>query len=116
GDRDLARLRTAAGARSLWSGLREFQALDATADPSAYETIRRLRRQAPFVTPVGLIELLCDATAYRAALLSLPRGRAHVANIDKLIEFARPTAQLDGASLTSFLHRATLAERYLGNE
>jgi acetyl-CoA carboxylase carboxyl transferase subunit beta len=60
------------------------------------------------------IELLCDVTAYRAALLYLPRGRAHVANIDKLIEFARATALLDGASLTSFLHRATLAEQYLG--
>jgi ATP-dependent helicase/nuclease subunit A len=46
----------------------------------------------------------------------LPRGRAHVANIDKLIEFARATALLDGASLTSFLDRATLAEKYLSNE
>jgi ATP-dependent helicase/nuclease subunit A len=116
GDRALARLRKAARPGPLWHGLRAFQPEDATADPSAYLTIRRLRRQAAFVTPVGLIELLCDVTAYRAALLSLPRGRAHVANIDKLIEFARATALLDGASLTSFLHRATLAERYLGNE
>jgi ATP-dependent exoDNAse (exonuclease V) beta subunit len=116
GDRDLARLRTAAGGRALWYGLRELEPETETADSSAYRTIRRLRRHAAFVTPVGLIELLCDATAYRAALLCLPRGRAHVANIDKLIEFARATALLDGASLASFLHRATLAERYLGNE
>ena len=116
GDRDLTRLRTVAGPRALWYGLRELEPEVGTADSSAYRTIRRLRRQAAFVTPVGLIELLCDATAYRAALLCLPRGRAHVANIDKLIEFARATALLDGASLASFLHRATLAERYLGNE
>ncbi|MDF2775061.1 MAG: UvrD/REP helicase, partial [Geminicoccaceae bacterium] len=116
GDRDLARLRTVAGGRALWYGLRETQPEEPTADPSAYRTIRKLRRQATFTSPVGLIELLCDVTAYRAALLCLPRGRAHVANIDKLIEFARATAQLDGASLTSFIHRATLAERYLGNE
>jgi ATP-dependent helicase/nuclease subunit A len=116
GDRDLARLRTVAGGRALWYGLREIQPEGSTADPSAYRTIRRLRRQATFTSPVGLIELVCDVTAYRAALLCLPRGRAHVANIDKLIEFARATAMLDGASLTSFLHRATLAERYLGNE
>lgn len=116
GDRDLARLRTVAGGRALWYGLREIRPEERTADPSAYRTIRRLRRQAGFTSPVALIELVCDVTAYRAALLCLPRGRAHVANIDKLIEFARATALLDGASLTSFLHRATLAERYLGNE
>jgi len=58
--------------------------------------------------------MICDVTAYRAALLSLPRGRAQVANIDQLIEFARTTATLDGPSLSSFVHRATLAERYLG--
>jgi ATP-dependent helicase/nuclease subunit A len=58
--------------------------------------------------------MICDATAYRAALLSLPRGRSQVANIDQLVEFARTTALLDGPSLTSFVHRATLAERYLG--
>ena len=115
GDRDLARLRRA-GPGALWYGLRQIHPEESTADASAYRTIRRLRRQAAFTTPVGLIELLCDATAYRAALLCLPRGRAHVANIDKLIEFARATSLLDGASLTSFLHRATLAERYLGNE
>jgi len=75
-----------------------------------------LRQQAAFAVPVALIELLCDVTAYRAALLCLPRGRAHVANIDKLIEFARATALLDGPSLTKFLLRAGLAEKYLGNE
>jgi ATP-dependent exoDNAse (exonuclease V) beta subunit len=116
GDRDLARLRGAAGARSLWYGLRELVPGDPTADTAAYQTIRALRREAAFVHPAGLIERLCDVTNYRAALLCLPRGRAHVANIDKLIEFARTTAALDGASLTSFLHRATLAERYLSNE
>ena len=115
-DRDLARLRTAAGGRALWYALRELEPQSETADPNAYRTIRRLRRQSAFVAPVALIELLCDVTAYRAALLCLPRGRAHVANIDKLIEFARTTALLDGPSLTSFLQRATLAERYLGNE
>ena len=115
-DRDLTRLRTAAGGRALWYALRELEPASETADPNAYRTIRRLRRQSTLVPPVALIELLCDATAYRAALLFLPRGRAHVANIDKLIEFARATALLDGPSLTSFLHRATLAERYLGNE
>jgi ATP-dependent helicase/nuclease subunit A len=116
GDRDLARLRAAAGGRALWYVLRELEPESETADPNAYRTIRHLRRQATLVPPVALIELLCDVTAYRAALLFLPRGRAHVANIDKLIEFARATALLDGPSLTSFLHRATLAERYLGNE
>ena len=116
GDRDLARLRNAAGGRALWYALREVEPQDETADPEAYRTIRRLRRQSTLVPPVALIELLCDVTAYRAALLCLPRGRAHVANIDKLIEFTRSTALLDGPSLTSFLHRATLAERYLSNE
>ena len=117
GDRDLARVRIAATpARRSGTGSRGSNPKEGTADPSAYDTIRRLRQQAAFVPPVGLIELLCDVTAYRAALLCLPRGRAHVANIDKLIEFARATALLDGASLTSFLHRATLAEEYLGNE
>ena len=115
-DRDLARLRAAAGGRALWHVLRELKPESETADPNAYRTIRHLRGQATLVPPVALIEQLCDATAYRAALLFLPRGRAHVANIDKLIEFARATALLDGPSLTSFLHRATLAERYLGNE
>jgi ATP-dependent helicase/nuclease subunit A len=108
-DRDLARLRKAAGGRALWYVLREIEPESETADPNAYRTIRRLRRQAAVVPPVALIELVCDVTAYRAALLCLPRGRAHVANIDKLIEFARATALLDGPSLTSFLHRATLA-------
>jgi ATP-dependent helicase/nuclease subunit A len=115
-DRDLARLRAAPGGRALWYVLRELEPESETADPNAYRTIRYLRRQASLVPPVALIELLCDVTAYRAALLFLPRGRAHVANIDKLIEFARATALLDGPSLTSFLHRASLAERYLGNE
>ena len=115
-DRDLARLRTAAGGRALWYVLRELEPESETADPNAYRTIRHLRRQSTLVPPVALVELLCEVTAYRAALLFLPRGRAHVANIDKLIEFARATALLDGPSLTSFLHRATLAERYLGNE
>ena len=117
GDRDLARLRSAAGGRPLWYALRELEPRSETAD---YST--RIGRSADcddsrrVVPPVALIELVCDVTAYRAALLCLPRGRAHVANIDKLIEFARSTALLDGPSLTSFLHRATLAERYLGNE
>jgi ATP-dependent helicase/nuclease subunit A len=115
GDRDLARLRNAS-AGPLWYGMRSLEPLDESADVSAYETIRMLRRQASVVSPVALIEMLCDVTAYRAALLCLPRGRAHVANIDKLVEFARATALLDGPSLTSFLHRATLAERYLSNE
>ena len=118
GDRDLARLRAAAGQNEepLWNGMPGLQPAEETADPSAYDTIEELRKRAPFVTPASLIDLLCDVTAYRAALLCLPRGRAHVANIDKLIEFARATALLDGASLTKFLHRATLAEEYLGNE
>ena len=116
GDRDLARLRLAAKAPELWSGARDFRPNEPTADAAAYDTICELRRRAAFISPAGLIELLCDVTAYRAALLCLPRGRAHVANIDKLIEFARATALLDGPSLTSFLQRATLAERYLGNE
>jgi ATP-dependent helicase/nuclease subunit A len=115
-DRDLALLRTKAGGRALWYALREIEPQGETADPNVYRTIRRLRRQSMVVPPVALIELVCDVTTYRAALLCLPRGRAHVANIDKLIEFARTTSLLDGPSLTSFLHRATLAERYLGNE
>jgi hypothetical protein len=89
--------------------LREIEPESETADPNAYRTIRAWRRQSVGVPPVALIELVCDVTAYRAALLCLPRGRAHVANIDKLIEFARATSLLDGPSLTSFLHRATLA-------
>ncbi|HTL34971.1 MAG TPA: 3'-5' exonuclease, partial [Kofleriaceae bacterium] len=114
GDRDLVRVRVAAGERALWYGLSAVVPNDATASPDAYDTIARLRRHATLVPPVALIEMICDATAYRAALLSLPRGRAQVANIDQLIEFARATAKLDGPSLSSFVHRATLAERYLG--
>ena len=116
GDRDLARLRSTAGEKPLWYVLREFEPDDSTADRATYRKINQLRQEASVSPPVRLIELLCDVTAYRAALLCLPRGRAHVANIDKLIEFARATALLDGSSLTSFLNRATLAERYLSNE
>ena len=116
GDRDLARLRAAAGGNTLWSAMRTFEPEETTADRATYTKIRNLRQAASVSPPVRLIELFCDVTAYRAALLCLPRGRAHVANIDKLIEFARATALLDGSSLTSFLNRATLAEKYLGNE
>ena len=116
GDRDLVRLRVAAGAQPLWYGMRGLTPNESTAAVDAYNVLQHLRRQANFVPPVGLIELACDVTAYRAALLCLPRGRAQVANIDKLIEFARVTATLDGPSLASFLHRAGLAERYLGRE
>ena len=114
GDRDLVRVRVAAGVRSLWYGLSGIVPNDATASRDAYDTLSQLRRHATLVPPVELIEMICDATAYRAALLSLPRGRAQVANIDQLVEFARTTATLDGPSLSSFVHRATLAERYLG--
>ena len=114
GDRDLVRVRVAAGERALWYGLSAVVPNDVTASPDAYDILSRLRRHATLVPPVALIEMICDVTAYRAALLSLPRGRAQVANIDQLIEFARTTATLDGPSLSSFVHRATLAERYLG--
>jgi len=114
GDRDLVRVRVAAGERALWYGLSAVVPNDSTASPDAYDILSRLRRHATLVAPVALIEMICDVTAYRAALLSLPRGRAQVANIDQLIEFARTTATLDGPSLSSFVHRATLAERYLG--
>ena len=114
GDRDLVRVRVAAGERALWYGLSAVVPNDETAAPDAYDTLSRLRRHATLAPPVQLIEMICDATAYRAALLSLPRGRAQVANIDQLVEFARTTATLDGPSLSSFVHRATLAERYLG--
>ena len=117
GDRDLVRLRVAAGeGKSLWSGLPRVEPNDATAARDAYESLRTLRQYAAYVPPVGLIEMICEVTAYRAALLCLPRGRAQVANIDKLIEFARGTAELDGPSLASFVHRADLAEKYLAGE
>lgn len=116
GDRDLARLRATAGGNTLWSAMRHFEPEESTADRTTYRKIEKLRQEANVSPPVRLIELLCDVTAYRAALLCLPRGRAHVANIDKLIDFARTTALLDGSSLTSFLNRATLAEKYLSNE
>jgi len=117
GDEDLVRVRQAAGARPLWYGfVSGVEPQSATAMPDALNQLLRLRRWASLVPPAALIEMVCDATAYRAALLSLPRGRSQVANIDKLSEFARAAAALDGPSLASFIHRAELAERYLGAE
>lgn len=117
GDEDLVRVRQAAGSRPLWYGFASgIEPCSATAARDALSQILRLRRWASLVPPAALIEMVCDATAYRAALLSLPRGRSQVANIDKLTEFARTAATLDGPSLASFIHRAELAERYLGAE
>ncbi len=116
GDRDLVRLRVAAGEGSLWDALPRVTPNDATAAPDTLASLRTLRQYAAVVPPVGLIEMICEVTAYRAALLCLPRGRAQVANIDKLIEFARVTATLDGPSLAAFVHRAELAEKYLAAE
>lgn len=116
-DADLVRLRRIAGSGRLWYGLvRGLSPESETAARDTLGTLLELRRWAPLVTPAALIGMICEATAYRAALLCLPRGRAHVANIDKLMEFARTTASLDGPSLASFLHRAELAERYLERE
>lgn len=116
-DADLVRLKNLAGKRRLWHALaRGLEPRAETAAPDTLATLLELRRWAPLVSPAALIGMVCEATAYRAALLCLPRGRAQVANIDKLVEFARTAASLDGPSLAAFLHRAELAERYLERE
>ena len=116
-DADLVRLREAAGDEaSLWRGMPRFRPARPRSTADALQTILTLRRWALLVAPCVLIELACDLTAFRATLLRGPRGRAQVANIEKLIEFARITAMMDGSSLDSFVRRAELAERHLGSE
>ena len=116
-DGDLVRLRDAAGdVRALWRGMKTFRPAEPRTSLDARQVIEKLRHWSTLVAPATLIELACDLTAYRATLLRAPRGRAQVANIEKLMEFARSSATLDGPALESFVRRASLAERYLATE
>ena len=116
-DADLVRLRDAAGeSRPLWRGLKTLRPMHPRSSADARQVIEQLRQWSTLVAPAALVEMACDLTAYRATLLRAPRGRAQVANIEKLMEFARTSATLDGPALGSFLRRAGLAERHLGAE
>lgn len=115
-DEDLVLLRIAAH-RDLWHALaRGFQPRGDAADPAAYETFAALRRLMQALPPVRLMQTLLDRTGYAAALLRTPRGRASVANVQKLLEFARQSATVDGPELHRFIRRAELAEDYLAQE
>ena len=116
-DSDLVRLREAAGeGKPLWRGLKSCRPSVPRSGADTLSVIADLRHWSAFLAPAGLIELACERTAYRATLLRAPRGRAQVANIEKLMEFARASAILDGPGLDSFVRRAKLAERHLGSE
>ncbi|MBC7788802.1 MAG: UvrD-helicase domain-containing protein [Anaerolineae bacterium] len=116
-DADLLRLRRAAGPDHLWRALRRgFTAQGQRSSKRAYELLARLRSASSALPPSELIEMLLDSTAYRAALLQAPRGRADLANVNKLIEFARSSTALDGPSLGKFVARVALAKDYLVEE
>lgn len=116
-DADLVRLRRAAGKGPLWRALEAgFGPEDPYSDGEAYRTLAELRAWSGLVPPAVLVERVLDATGYRAALLQTPRGRPGVANLAKLVEFARACAEIDGPSLPRFVERAALAERHLADE
>lgn len=115
-DEDLVSLRLAAP-RDLWRALAgDFKPRGKHADPDAYRTLETLRRLTQALSPVRLIQMLLDRTGYTAALLRTARGRASVANVQKLLEFARQSANVDGPDLHRFIRRAQLAEDYLAQE
>jgi ATP-dependent helicase/nuclease subunit A len=115
-DEDLVLLRRAAK-RDLWAACaRGFQPQGRSADRDAYQALSTLRRLAPSMSPARLIQVLLDITGYNAALLRTPRGRGGVANVQKLLEFARQSAEVDGPDLHQFIHRAELAKDYLAQE
>ena len=116
-DADLVRLRLAAGRRALWRAVAGgFVPVGESADPHAHDVIETLRRLAPMLAPASLVTALLQRTAYEASLLRTPRGRAAVANLTKLVEFARRSGEVDGPSLRRFLHRAELAQHHLARE
>jgi ATP-dependent exoDNAse (exonuclease V) beta subunit len=116
-DADLVRLRTEAGKGWLWGALaRGFRPEAPGAFAEAYELLSELRALRADLPPGRLIEHLMERTRYRAALLQTSRGRAQVANLGKLVEFARSYAAEGGTDLRGFVARAALAERHLGDE
>jgi ATP-dependent helicase/nuclease subunit A len=115
-DQDLVRLR-ATDHRDLWSACASgFVPRGDAADPAAYRTLSSLRRLMQVLPPVRLLHLLLERTAYVAALLRTARGRASAANVQKLLDFARSSAEVDGPDLHRFIRRAELAEDYLAQE
>ncbi|MDQ3606047.1 MAG: UvrD-helicase domain-containing protein, partial [Gemmatimonadota bacterium] len=116
-DADLVRLRRSAEGRPLWRALEAgFAPVEPRSVADAYRTLAGLRDWSGFVPPAVLVERVLDATGYRAALLQTSRGRPQVANLGKLVEFARACAGMDGPSLPRFVERASLAERHLADE
>ena len=116
-DADLVRLRQAAGEKALWKALKAgFRPQEERSVAEALEILSELRAQRSLLPPCELIGLLLSRTHYRAALLQTAKGRAQVANLEKLVEFARASAELDGPSLRRFAERATLAERHMSDE
>ncbi len=116
-DADLLRLRRAAGHDHLWLALEHgFSVEGARSSRRAHELLARLRSASATLPPSELIEMLLDSTAYRAALLQAPRGRSDLANVNKLMEFARASTALDGPSLAKFVARVALAKDYLVEE
>jgi ATP-dependent helicase/nuclease subunit A len=115
-DEDLVLLRRA-DRHDLWRACAHgFEPQGSSADRTAYSTLAALRRLAIALVPAQLIQVLLDRTYYNAALLRTPRGRAGVANVQKLMEFARQSAETDGHDLHRFILRAQLAEDYLAME
>lgn len=115
-DEDLVRLRIA-GRHGLWRACVEgFVPRSEFADAAAYDTLMALRRLAQALAPVRLMHVLLERTAYTAALLRTTRGCAAAANVQKLLEFARQSAEVDGPDLRRFIRRAELAEDYLAQE
>lgn len=115
-DDDLVALRIAAE-RDLWTACSAgFTPSGESSDRGAYQTIELLRRLSQVLPPVRLIQLLLDRTGYNAALLRTRRGRAGVANVLKLQEFSRESAEVDGPDLNAFIRRAELAEDYLARQ
>jgi ATP-dependent helicase/nuclease subunit A len=117
GDADLVRLRLHAGARGLWSALRAGVRPErdgALADACAI--LAELRALRSDLAPSELIEHLLERTHYRAALLHAARGRGAVANLEKLVDFARSFGAEDGHDLRRFVERVERAERFLKDE
>lgn len=116
-DADLVRLRRVAAKRPLWRALEQgFVPEERRSTPDAFRALSELRAWSAVLPSAALIERVLERTHYRAALLQTPRGRPRVANLAKLVEFARACAELDGPSLARFVERATLAERHLADE
>jgi ATP-dependent helicase/nuclease subunit A len=115
-DEDLVMLRRVAR-QDLWAACADgFEPQGESADRDAYRTLSALRRLAQLLSPVRLMQMLLDRTGYNAALLRTARGRTGVANVQKLLEFARQSAEVDGVDLHRFIRRAELAKDYLAQE